>query len=89
MVVKLRDFVDSDSDLRAILEAFRDGYTVEELVEAGRRATSSEYFQKLKTPGPAAFTPAVIRRLLAPPRSGIAGGVEENGGWGGSEGFAT
>jgi len=65
MVIKLRDFPPSDSDLRTILEAFRDGYTVAELVEAGRRAKTSEYFRKIKRPGPSSFTAAVIRRLLA------------------------
>lgn len=65
MILKLRDNPRTDSDLRAILEAFRDGYTVEELVEAGKLALADEYFQNLKKPGPSAFTAAVLRRLLA------------------------
>lgn len=70
MVSKLRDF--GDSDLTAILQAFADGYTVEQLVEAGRLAQSSPYFAKLERPGPASFTAPVLRRLLNPstPRSG-------------------
>lgn len=65
MALKLRDFVDSDSDLKAILQAFSDGYSVAELVEAGRRAATSSYFAKQDRPGPASFTAAVLRRLLA------------------------
>lgn len=63
--LKLRDNPSSDSDLRSILEAFADGYTVDELVLAGKLAESSDHFAKLKRPGPSAFTAAVLRRLLA------------------------
>lgn len=82
MVIRLRDFADSDSDLKAILQAFADGYTVDQLLEAGRVAQSSPYFAKLTSPGPTSFTPAVIRRLLAPAtaRTGSAG--DETGGFG-------
>lgn len=62
---KLRDHAGSDSDLRAILEAFSDGYSVAELERAGQLAASDEWFARRKRPGPAAFTAAVIRRLLA------------------------
>jgi hypothetical protein len=68
MPLKLRDHVSSDSDLRAILEAFRDGYTVEQLIEAGKLSLKSDYFKTLARPGPASFTAAVLRRLLAPER---------------------
>lgn len=71
MPMKLRDFVDSDSDLRAILDAIAaEEFTVEQLVSAGELAKKSEYFGRLDRPGPATFTPAVLRRLLSAP-SGI------------------
>lgn len=62
---KLRDFPDGDSDLKAILAAIADGYSPAELVAAGPKAKASEHFAKLGKPGPASFTAAVLRRLLA------------------------
>lgn len=82
MRIKLRDFVNSDSDLRAILEAIAaEEFTVEQLVVAGELAKKSEYFAKLDKPGPASFTPAVLRRLLG---GAVAKpvGADETGGYG-------
>jgi hypothetical protein len=63
--LKLTDFPPRDADLRAILEAYAAGYSPDQLDEAGRRAKADPYFQTSKKRGPAAFTPAVLRRLLA------------------------
>lgn len=70
MQLRLRDNVNGDSDLRAILEAFRDRIPVPSLVTAGRRAKAERErgegpFAKMQRPGPAAFTAAILRRLLA------------------------
>lgn len=62
--VKLRDYAEGDSDLKAILSAIADGYSVEELCSAGEKAKGSSYFSKQENPGPASFTAAVLRRLL-------------------------
>lgn len=67
--LKLTDFPPRDADLRALLEAYVAGYTPEQLDEAGRRAESDPYFRDPKRRGPAAFTPAVLRRLLADQKS--------------------
>lgn len=64
---KLRDFTDGDSDLKAILAAIADGYSLEELIGAGAKAKTNGFFARLDAPGPAAFTAAVLRRLLAEP----------------------
>lgn len=82
MRIKLRDFVNSDSDLRAILEAIAaEEFTVEQLVLAGELAKKSEYFAKLDRPGPASFTPAVLRRLLGGATAKPAND-DETGGYG-------
>jgi hypothetical protein len=79
---KLRDYPPGDSDLRAILEAFADGTTVDECLLAGKRAKVSEYFAGLKSKGPASFTAAVLRRLLgdqvapAAPQVSLPAGVK-------------
>jgi hypothetical protein len=65
MALDLRDNARGDSDLRAILEALAAGSPPDRLVAIGPLASKSEYFKKIKRPGPAAFTAAVIRRLLA------------------------
>ncbi len=65
--LKLRDYTEGDSDLKAILAALADGYAPEELVAAGPKAKESEWFLKQERPGPASFTAAVLRRLLAEP----------------------
>jgi hypothetical protein len=62
---KLRDFPDGDSDLKAILQALADGYPIADLVAAGEKAKANGYFAKQERPGPASFTAAVLRRLLA------------------------
>lgn len=65
---KLRDFPDGDSDLKAILAALADGYPLADLVSAGEKAKASEFFGQQQRPGPASFTAAVLRRLLADER---------------------
>lgn len=65
MVMNLRDYPPSDADLAAILGHFAAGITVAQLLLASERAKSDPYFKKLTRPGPAAFTAAVLRRLLA------------------------
>lgn len=66
-----------DSDLRAILSLFADGYTVDELEKAGEIAKRSDYFRKRSPVGPSAFTPAVLRRLLS--EKPAESGPEPNG----------
>jgi hypothetical protein len=58
----------SDSDLRTILEALAAGNPVQDLILAGERAQRDPYFADPKRKAPAAFTAAVVRRLLAAPR---------------------
>jgi hypothetical protein len=80
--LKLRNDIDKDADLRGVLSLFADGYTVEDLEKLGELSKSSEYFRRLRNPGPAAFTPAVCRRLLND--SGVpAGGSDapKSSGW--------
>jgi hypothetical protein len=75
MALRLRDHADGDRDLKAILELFADGYDVEALVQAGTAAKSDPYFERVKKPGPATFTAAVVRRLLADARPVAKAGV--------------
>lgn len=63
--LKLRDHVDADSDLRAVLEAIADGYDPEILESLGLLIPTDEYLRSRKAGGPRVFTPAVIRTLLA------------------------
>ncbi len=63
--LKLTDFPPRDSDLKAILELYRDGYTVEQLEELGIKARASAFVKSKKNVGPAFFTAAVARRLMS------------------------
>jgi len=54
-----------DRDISAVIEALASGRTVAELVEAGRLAETDDYIRGLSGGGPANFTAAVLRRLLA------------------------
>ena len=66
--LKLRNHPGTDSDLRAILAALADGYEPQALAELGPKAKASGFFAKMDRPGPACFTPAVLRRLFAEDR---------------------
>jgi hypothetical protein len=68
-----------DRDIMAVIEALASGKTVEQLVAAGKAAETDEYFKGLTGGGPASFTPAVLRRLLAPPRAVGAARGRRNG----------
>lgn len=86
MAIKLGDFVNRDSDLRAILEALAaEEFPIDRLLEAGKLAADSEYFKRLERPGPASFTAPVLRRLLSEPRPGTAKG----GDYGSAEEYAV
>jgi hypothetical protein len=95
MTIRLRNNVNGDADLRAILEAFRDKYPLSDLIEAGNRARRERergdgFFAAMKRPGPAAFTAAVLRRLLADDEiSGVTlrKGGDETGGYGSAADF--
>jgi hypothetical protein len=63
--LKLRDNVSGDPDLKAILELYRDGYSVADVEEIGRRARASEWVKGRQKVGPAFFSAAVVRRLMA------------------------
>lgn len=66
--IKLRDTVTSDRDLLAVLEALAHGDSVDDLELAGRLAETDQFFTDMRAKrkgGPATFTAAVLRRLLA------------------------
>lgn len=63
-----------DRDILVIIEAFASGKTLEQLLAAGKAAETDDYFKTLSGAGPASFTPAVLRRLLAPKREVTARG---------------
>lgn len=65
---KLRDNVQADRDLKAILEALADGYDPDALAGLGDVAATDDFLRSQRRPGPASFTAPVIRRLLAEPR---------------------
>jgi hypothetical protein len=95
MALRLRNDVTRDTDLKAILQAFADGYPLEELIEAGSKAQRDRergegYFATLNRPGPAAFTAPVLRRLLANDEvTGVRtrAGIDDTGGYGKAEEF--
>jgi hypothetical protein len=90
MPIRLSDNILRDTDLRAILEAIAaEEFTVDQLEKAGELAKGSEYFARQDKPGPASFTPAVIRRLLAPGPASAAGGDAAAGWFGLAEGGAS
>ncbi|HTJ17797.1 MAG TPA: hypothetical protein VL494_13550 [Steroidobacteraceae bacterium] len=63
--VRLGNSPKSDSDLRAILEAIAAENPIPDLLLAGSLAGASDWFADPKRRHPGAFTPAVLRRLLA------------------------
>jgi hypothetical protein len=65
--IRFRNSVNSDTDLKTVLQIYADGYTAEQVEQLGKLANTSEYFQKKGTWGPAAFTIAVVRRLFGEP----------------------
>lgn len=78
---KLRDFPDGDRDLKAILLAIADGYTVEELVSLGAKAAADPWFKGLNKPGPSTFSAAVIRRLIADRPASAKAETDDAAGW--------
>lgn len=78
MVIKFGDSPTNDADLRAVLELYAAGYTVDQVVAMGARARFDEFFRGQKRPGPASFTLAVARRMLTD-QAPIAGGYSSEG----------
>lgn len=68
LVVRLGDNADRP-DLRTILEALAEGYTVEALERCGQLAKTDPLFKQQNRPGPASFKLGVIGRLLSEPRA--------------------
>lgn len=66
-VVRIGSSPETDPDLRAILEAFAAGYTIDQLELAGTRCGEDEALRAEDSPGPSSFTLAVLDRLVGPP----------------------